>query len=255
MVRARWQVKLLGPVCACRDDGQVAALAGPIRLALLACLAMHAPRVVSRAALVAGLWGEDPPPTATNTLQAHISALRRSLGHDAIVTASDGYRLAPQCSVDVAEFERLRAHARAELAAGHLTAASRALTKALSLRRGSALGGTESTPFGQATQHGSPRGLCQAVVEERIETDLTSGPPRRRPGRALTTRAPPAFERICASEGLLAVGQADALAAYESARRTLHDELGLDPSPALRHLHGRLLTQTEPVHAGPPPGT
>jgi predicted ATPase len=43
--------------------------------------------------------------------------------------------------------------------------------------------------------------------------------------------------------------QADALAAFEATRRRLADELGIEPSPALRILHYQLLNQVDPAPA------
>jgi hypothetical protein len=63
-------------------------------VALLALLGLRAPRAVGRAEIVDALWGEDPPDTAVNAVHVQVSALRRSLGRDVIVTAGDGYRLA-----------------------------------------------------------------------------------------------------------------------------------------------------------------
>ena len=37
--------------------------------------------------------------------------------------------------------------------------------------------------------------------------------------------------------------QADALHAYQEARRTLLDQLGIEPGPALQRLHGEILRQ------------
>src|SRR5437763_128832 len=61
------------------------------------------------------LWGERPPPTARNPLHNCISALRRALGDEVIVTAADGYSIAVAADgLDSARFERLVAEARAE---------------------------------------------------------------------------------------------------------------------------------------------
>jgi hypothetical protein len=42
------------------------------------------------------------------------------------------------------------------------------------------------------------------------------------------------------------VGPSAALARYEAYRRSLRDELGTDPGPALQALHGQLLQGTSP---------
>ena len=53
--------------------------------------------------------------------------------------------------------------------------------------------------------------------------------------------------------GLYQTGrQAEALAAYDATRAALREELGLDPGPALRDLHARLLRQEPGLSAGRP---
>src|SRR6185436_6731554 len=47
--------------------------------------------------------------------------------------------------------------------------------------------------------------------------------------------------------------QRDALEAYRDARRTLVDELGIEPGPALRRLHERILAQDAALEAPAPP--
>ena len=107
-------VRLLGPL-AVEVDG------GPVRLgsvkqkAILAQLALRGGQVAQVAELVAGLWGEDPPVTATNAIQVHVSMLRRALGRagNLIQTQPPGYRLAGAgVDVDVLRFEQLVEQAR-----------------------------------------------------------------------------------------------------------------------------------------------
>ncbi|KOG66231.1 hypothetical protein ADK77_17900, partial [Streptomyces antibioticus] len=82
-------------------------------------------------------------------------------------------------------------------------------------------------------------GRAQEAVPELRE--LTTAHPYDEPLHALLIRA------------LRDTGRpADALAAYESARRTLADSLGTDPGPELRSLHASLLKQQSPDVPEPP---
>jgi len=49
--------------------------------------------VVDRDRIVSAIWGEDPPATAVNTLQVHVSQLRRFLGPRLVHASVGGYRL------------------------------------------------------------------------------------------------------------------------------------------------------------------
>ena len=75
-----------------RRRGHLAA--APAAAALLAALALRAARSVSTDRLVADLWGERAPASATGSLQNTVSALRKPLGRDVLVTQAPGYRLA-----------------------------------------------------------------------------------------------------------------------------------------------------------------
>src|SRR4051812_36992961 len=90
------------------DDGRALPLGGTKQRALLALLALNAPRSVSPDRLIDELWGERPPATATKALQIHVSRLRRALAADVIHTRPDGYALVVDADhVDAARFERL----------------------------------------------------------------------------------------------------------------------------------------------------
>ena len=112
------QFGLLGPLSVSRD-GEPTAIRRQKTRALLAALLLEPNRVVSRERLIDALWGEAPPETARNTLQAHVSHLRKLLPDGALETAPPGYRLVvdPE-AVDLFRFVRLGEEGRSRLAAG-----------------------------------------------------------------------------------------------------------------------------------------
>ena len=95
---------------------------------------------------------------------------------------------------------------------------------------------------------------------------MPRSPPRRRPAHRRPqhvlgelvelTAANPLRENLWALylTALYRNGQqAHALAAYQSLRRTLADELGLEPAPPLRALHDAILRQDPALLDGTPP--
>ena len=106
------EIRLLGPL-EVRDGERTLVLPRRQQRALLAALALRAGQVVSTDRLVADLWGERAPASATGSLQNAVSALRKLLGRDVVLTQAPGYRLAlePE-NVDAHRFERLLAVAR-----------------------------------------------------------------------------------------------------------------------------------------------
>ena len=80
------QVRLLGPVDVVVDDA-TRPVRGLRRMAVLATLALGCGEVVSTGRLVDVVWGEAAPTTAVNTLQSHVSFLRRVLGSKAAIRA------------------------------------------------------------------------------------------------------------------------------------------------------------------------
>jgi DNA-binding SARP family transcriptional activator len=102
------RVRLLGPVDVI-TDGVPRPVSGMRRQAVLAMLALHPGEVVSSDRLADVLWGDEPPATAQNTLQRHVSHLRGVLGSRTAITGRrPGYLLDPaQVDTDAAEAERL----------------------------------------------------------------------------------------------------------------------------------------------------
>ena len=83
---------VLGPPEVVRDGEPLRPGSGQQRR-VLAALLVHANEVVSSDRLVDVLWGDDPPPSATHTLQTLVSRLRGALGEDRLETQAPGYRL------------------------------------------------------------------------------------------------------------------------------------------------------------------
>jgi DNA-binding SARP family transcriptional activator len=97
--------RVLGPLEVETDDRAVV-LGRPKERLLLALLLTRPNQVVSVEALIRGLWGEQPPPTAARTLQSHVKRLRRGLepgrapgaASQLLITQQPGYllRLPPE---------------------------------------------------------------------------------------------------------------------------------------------------------------
>jgi DNA-binding SARP family transcriptional activator len=251
------EFRLLGPV-EVTDDNEPLPLGAPRQRAVLALLLLHAGEVVSSERIVDELWGEQPPRTATSSLQNTVSQLRKLLGPDVLVTKAAGYQLDVAAEqTDVGRFERLLAEARA----GDHSAERRAalLQEALGLWRGSPLVDFTFERFAEAEIRRLEE-LRLVALEERIEADVERG----RHAAVVAelealVREHPLRERLRAHQMLALYRsgrQAEALRAYHDARRELVEELGIEPSPALQQLHASILrqeTSLQPV--GMPPTT
>jgi DNA-binding SARP family transcriptional activator len=237
--------RLLGPLEAVGDDGELLALGGQKQRAVLALLLLRANHVVATDFLVDALWGENPPRTATTSLQNSIVALRKLVGPQALVTRSPGYMLVlDDEQLDLTRFERLVAEART------LEPEDRAarLREALALWRGDPLSDAGFEPAVEAEIRRLDE-LRMTTLEDRIEADLAC----ERYGEVVPelvalVAVQPLRERLRAQLMLAYyhVGrQDDALRAYHDLRQAL-DELGLEPSPQLQELHRRILRHDVP---------
>jgi len=245
---------VLGPLEVEADDGPVV-LGGPKERLLLALLLARPNQVVSVDALVRGLWGEQPPPTAAKTLQSHVKRLRRALeperargaAGEVLVTRQPGYllRVAPG-ALDAARFEELTDKARRALADGLAQAAGSLLREALGLWRGQPFEEFLDTDVAVAEADRLAE-LRLVALEDRVEADLRLGGHRELVAELEgLVREQPLRERLWAQLMLAlyrAGRQADALLAYQRARSVLVEELGIDPGAELRRLHAGVLAQ------------
>jgi DNA-binding SARP family transcriptional activator len=236
------EIRLLGPL-EVSDETGAALLGGQKQRSVLALLALDVGRVVSTDRLTDALWGEQPPRTAATSLQNFISQLRKELGTDVLETRPPGYVLrVPPSQIDVEQF-RARVEAARAFPADERVAE---LDAALALWRGPPLADFRF----DAWAHGESERLEElrlAVVEERFDALLELGEEARIVGELESlVEEHPLRERLRA-QLMLALyrsgRQAEALTAYQDARRRLVDELGIDPSPRLQELHGAILRQ------------
>jgi DNA-binding SARP family transcriptional activator/pimeloyl-ACP methyl ester carboxylesterase len=238
------EFRVLGPL-EVLDGGRPLALGGRKPRALLARLLLEPGRTVAVEQLVDDLWGEEVPDSAVKMVHIHVSALRKALPDGVLRTRPPGYALEvdPE-AIDLVRFTRLRDAGRAALDAGDAAVAAARLREALALWRGLPL--AEFTePFARTeAAHLEERG--RVCLEDRIDADLALGRHGDLAGEleALVGRQP-LRERLRA-QLMLALyrsgRQADALAAYREFRAVL-DEQGLEPSPRIRELEGRILRQ------------
>jgi predicted ATPase/DNA-binding SARP family transcriptional activator len=245
--------RILGPL-EVEDNGRSVELGGARQRALLAILLLRRNEVVSADRLIEELYAGRPPPTAAKSLQAHISRLRGALRpEDRLHTRPGGYVLevAPD-ELDADRAARLLAEGRKARGAGDHDAAAIAFDSALGLWRGRPLADVAYDGFAQ-DEIARLDELRLECLEERLETDLERGRHAEVVGDLERLVAEhPGRERL-RGQLMLALyrsgRQADALAAYQDARRALLDELGIEPGRALQELERAILNQDRRLDA------
>lgn len=240
---------LLGtPMVRCAE--QRIGFRGHPQRAVFAALALHSNQVVAVDRLVDVVWPERPPRTAQAQIHKAVSALRVLLteqlgGGERIETIFPGYLLrAEPGDVDAEVFHEDLRVAAAAAAAGHPAEAAGRMRCALARWSGPALEGVPGLAA-EATYLEEKR---LTTVEECAETELALGGSAELVAELekLVVRHP-LRERLRALHMLTLYRcgrRAEALQAYRSARRLLHDELGLEPGPDLRRIEHAILTDT-----------
>ncbi|MCO1575151.1 tetratricopeptide repeat protein [Crossiella sp. SN42] len=221
--------------------------------AVLAVLALEIDRPVSAESLVEAVWGEWPPRNASNALHSTISRLRRVLApavgrRDPAampVRTTAGYLLpgAPE-QVDALCFEAHLADARRHHRAGDHIAAEHAAVAALGLWRGQPFTGLDSPYFHAQRERWRQNRLL--ALELRAEAAINHGRDAETVAELTGLVAEhPLRERL---RELLMLAlyrsgrQAEALELYQQTRSELITQLGVEPGPALRILHERILS-------------
>jgi len=258
---------LLGSLEIWTDEG-AADLGGPQPRIVLAMLLAASGRIVPVDVLIAAIWGDRVPPSASGTLQSYVSRLRRIVepgrsagGHAHVLRwEPPGYRLDVDAdSVDFRRFERLADRGRELLAEGRPEAARTELTEALELWRGPALLEFANDEFarGVAVRLEERR---IAATSDRVAAELALGHHAAVIAELTELVAEHPLSEAMWAHFALALyrsgRQADALRALDDMRSTLRDELGVDPSRPLRDLEAQILDQdrgsTFPAHRNRP---
>ena len=245
---------LLGPLLV-RRGTVTASLASGKQRVLLAALLLNANHAVSVDELAETLW-DRPPASARVTLQNYVKRLRQALrdvAPDRIVTRPDGYLIhADVAEVDTTRFADLVTRGRAAALAGSWDLAADRLHDALGLWRGTPLADVFAERLRAAYVPELER-LRVDAIEWRVESDLRLDRHEQLvPELRGLVAAHPLREQF-RGQLMLALyrcgRQAEAQEAYRDARRTLVDELGVEPGTDLRRLHHQILT-ADPALAG-----
>lgn len=232
--------RVLGPVQVLRG-GKPVGVTGGTALSLLAALLVSPNQVVSAADLINLVWDGEGPAHPAAALQSAVFRLRRLLGEAVVETVGRGYRVCARSeNLDLLEFRRLTAVAAAEGAQGADQAAVAFLDQALGLWRLPVLGNVNP---GVLSRDVAPRLTDQYLDahEMRAALCLRLGWHRRIADElAGLVNAFSFREQLagCLMVALYRCGrQAEALAVYDKLRRSLAEELGVDPSAELQELH------------------
>ena len=243
---------VLGPLTVFRN-GRPCTPTALKRRALLAHLLLSANVAVPAHRLIEGLWGPVPPRAATATLQMYVSGLRRTLdpahgaarrdarNHPLLSTEAAGYRLrVGPGELDLHRFRALAAAGRTQVAEGRCRQARETLGRALALWRGRPFTDLEGSGLlGARTLRLEEERL--AVLGDRLDVVLCRGRSHE------IVDAVGELEELCALHplresfheqlirALCQVGRrAEALVAYARVRRTMVDDVGIEPGPGLR---------------------
>jgi predicted ATPase/DNA-binding SARP family transcriptional activator len=227
------------------------AITAPRLRGLLALLAGDLRTGCSSARLVEGLWPDEQPENPAKALQILVSRARAQLGADVVATTPTGYRLSlGEDQVDTSAV-LLSASASASAASWSPARECRALAEAgLALYEAAEradAGFDDPVSALRAERASTYRSLvrARALALSRLgrhaeAAEALAGLAAERP------RDEEVLLELLRSEAATA-GPSAALARYEAYRRSLRDELGSDPGPALQALQQQLLQGTSPV--------
>jgi WD40 repeat protein/DNA-binding SARP family transcriptional activator len=240
--------RVLGPLEVLSDHGPVE-LKGRKPRAVLAYLLLHPNELVSWERVADAVWGEDVSGGSRKAVvQVNVSRIRKALG-DAEVLATKGafyeLRVRPG-ELDTERFERSVEDGREALAAGDPESAAAHLREGLALWRGAPFADLTFEAFAQADIARLEEQRL-AALETRVTADLEAGRHAALVGELRRLVADNPMRERLAGQLMLALyrcgRQAEALEAFQDARRRLVEDIGVEPGPEARELQEAILRQ------------
>ncbi|MBV8542177.1 MAG: tetratricopeptide repeat protein [Pseudonocardiales bacterium] len=260
------QWRALGPVEAV-VGGRLVDLGPPRQRALFGLLLSRVDQLVAADVLIDELWSGDPPSAALTSLRTYVSNLRRVLEPGRVPrapatvlhTRTPGYLLDSRgAEFDVHRFAEHATAGREALGRADPGHALDEFDAALRLWRGCAYADMCDARWA-ASDVARLEELRLSVVEGRCEAQLRLGEHHGVVAELdAHVRAHPLREHGCELLALAlyrAGRQAEALAVLRDTRGRLAEELGLDPSVALRRLEQDILAQAATLDWRPPTST
>jgi DNA-binding SARP family transcriptional activator/WD40 repeat protein len=237
------EFRVLGPLEVVRE-GDHLALGGPKQRAVLALLLARAGNQVPTDTLIYGIYGDAAPERAHRSIHTYVSNLRGEL-NGVVEREGDGYVLrAEPAQIDAVRFEGQVRQAGQE---DDPSAVGELLRDALALWRGHPYADIDRPSL--SPEIARLNELRVAAIAARVDADLETGLDRELLGELDSLAAEhPLHEGFCAQQMLAlyrAGRHAEALRAFERTRRYLAEEMGLNPSPELQALEGRILNHDE----------
>jgi predicted ATPase/DNA-binding SARP family transcriptional activator len=246
--------EVLGPLRVI-DGGAELDLGGPRQQRVLAVLLAVAPDDASVGRLIDEVWVDDPPATASHVVRTYISNLRSLLG-DRVISAGNRYRL--DTSADESDAAELTMGLRGarELLEIDAAAALDLLERVLLVWRGRPFEDIGDDAVSLRTRAAELEEQYLQALEVHLEAALRIGRHEDTiPELSSLVESHPLRERFSAHLMLALYRsgrQAEALRVYQSLRRRLVEELGIDPSPEVQHLEERILLQDPGLALRPP---
>ncbi|MFD3540404.1 BTAD domain-containing putative transcriptional regulator [Streptomyces sp. NPDC058662] len=218
---------------------------------VIALLLMRRNTLVQTSELIDELWESDPPASAMTTLQTYVYKLRKILSarhaQEILFTRPGGYTLAvPDECVDLHRFEAEADAGKSLLKNGDAAGAAEALRRSLALWRGSAL--VDVVPGALLSSYVTRlEESRERTLDLRIEADLKLGRHQELISELKSlVLSRPLHENVHASL-MIALHRSgrrhEALEVYQVLRRSMIDNLGLEPGKELRALHHALLSE------------
>lgn len=249
--------EILGPLRVVDGSSATSLSARKIEV-LLAALLVRAGEPVSSEDLMKEIWGNRAPRQTLAALHVYVSQLRKFLRRPgrtdgSIVTARGGYVLKLGAdALDFGMFQDMVRAGRAAQQAGRIHEACEEYEEGLGLWRGPVLEDLRDGAIVNGFVCWAERARLECV-ERFVETGLELGRHRE-----FVSYLYARIEELPLHESfyrrlMLALYRsgcrADALSVYQSARTVLSEELGLEPSAALKRLHHAVLVDAPELEA------